>query len=85
MVCAGAAAGTLDACGGMNAVSVTTNSQLVNQNNVGSNLLASWTSQGCYGDNYPTVSVIFYNALHRTNFNAESALGSVNNFHSNDT
>ena len=46
------ASGSTEICGGPNALSVSTNTALVASNAAA----ASWTNQGCYSDNYPSVS-----------------------------
>jgi hypothetical protein len=47
-------AGSTDICGGPNALSVSFNANLAAAAAQNAALVASWTNQGCYGDNYPT-------------------------------
>lgn len=53
------ASGSTEICGGPNALSVSTNAALIASNGVA----ASWFSQGCYSDNYPSVSGKFDKSL----------------------
>jgi hypothetical protein len=53
-------------CGGPNALSVSTNTVVLSAYSSATALLASYTSKGCYGDNYPSVSSIYEHILMAT-------------------
>ena len=52
--------GSFEICGGPNALSVSVNSAIAASNSQAAAVYATWTSQGCYGDNYPSVNRLSY-------------------------
>ncbi|KAL2072787.1 hypothetical protein VTL71DRAFT_12130 [Oculimacula yallundae] len=70
-------AASTEICGGPNALSVLTNTALVNSNTAASALLASWTSKGCYSDNYPS-RVLSGSSTSSASMTLESCVGFCN-------